>query len=259
MARIRTIKPAFWTDEKVGKLSWGARLLFIASWNLADDEGVLVWNAAYLRGQVFPYDIYVSVAKIKGLMQELLDKKFIENYEVGGDVYAFVTHFSKHQAISKPLPSNKPLPTSANFKAKFTENSGNNTGTVQEHSSTEGNTELEGNIEGNNKSEMELSETSKKLAALFKSLILGNNPIAKVPENLDKWAKEFDLMLNKDPGRTEDLIESVMRFSQSDDFWKTNILSPGKLREKFDQLYLKMNSNSNGGNSNGTKQNINDW
>jgi len=253
MTRIRTIKPSFWTDEKIGKISWGARLLFIATWNLADDEGILVWNAAYLRGQVFPYDIYVSVAKIKGLMQELIDKKFIEKYEVGEEVYAFVTHFSRHQVISKPMSSNKPLPTSPNFKAKYTKNSSSNTGTLQEHSNgeLEGNKELEleGNkeLEGGNKGSMEKSDNSKKFAELLKSLILKNNPKAKIPESLNDWIKEFDHMLTIDK-RTPEEIENVMEFSQKDDFWYTNILSAGSLRKHFDQLYLK---SKDGGNHNG--------
>ena len=37
--RIRTIKPDFWTDAKVSKLTYLARLLFIGLWNVADDEG----------------------------------------------------------------------------------------------------------------------------------------------------------------------------------------------------------------------------
>lgn len=39
MARIRTIKPAFWTDEKIQNLSNDAALLFIGIWNFADDFG----------------------------------------------------------------------------------------------------------------------------------------------------------------------------------------------------------------------------
>ena len=39
MARIRTVKPDIWTDEKFVELSPLARLLFIGLWNFADDEG----------------------------------------------------------------------------------------------------------------------------------------------------------------------------------------------------------------------------
>jgi len=41
MARNRIIKPEFWADAKVGRLSFGARLLYIAMWNFADDYGII--------------------------------------------------------------------------------------------------------------------------------------------------------------------------------------------------------------------------
>lgn len=41
MARIRTVKPEFWTDEKIVECSIPARLLFIGLFNFADDKGCL--------------------------------------------------------------------------------------------------------------------------------------------------------------------------------------------------------------------------
>ncbi len=63
MARIRTIKPEFWEDEGVAALSRDARLLWIATWNCADDEGILRWTPDYIKAQVFPYDADVTLAK----------------------------------------------------------------------------------------------------------------------------------------------------------------------------------------------------
>lgn len=39
MSRIRTIKPAFWTDETIDELSNDAALFFIGIWNFSDDYG----------------------------------------------------------------------------------------------------------------------------------------------------------------------------------------------------------------------------
>jgi len=39
MARIRTVKPEYWTDGKIRRLSDSSALLFIALWNIADDYG----------------------------------------------------------------------------------------------------------------------------------------------------------------------------------------------------------------------------
>ena len=152
MARIRTIKPQFWTDETVGKLSLGARLLFIATWNLADDEGILIWNVSYLRGQVFPYDRRLSFTKVEQMMGELVSHKFIEAYDVGADKYAFIKSFARHQTISKPLPSTKPIPHSPDFVSRYTRNSSSPPVLLQDKSRGEygtgtgiRNTELEGN------------------------------------------------------------------------------------------------------------------
>jgi hypothetical protein len=73
---------------------------------------------------------------------------------------------------------------------------------------------------------------------LLFSLILKNNPKAKKP-NLQTWSKNIDLMLRVDKRTAED-IEKVIRWCQSDTFWQSNILSTKKLREKFDQLFIKM-------------------
>ena len=49
MARIRTIKPEFWSDEKVGGLPLACRLLFIGLWNFADDYGVIASSPLFIK------------------------------------------------------------------------------------------------------------------------------------------------------------------------------------------------------------------
>jgi hypothetical protein len=71
------------------------------------------------------------------------------------------------------------------------------------------------------------------------SLIKKNNPNAKEP-NIQTWAKHIDLMLRLD-GRSLEQIEDIIKFSQTDSFWQVNILSTAKVREKFDQLWMKRN------------------
>ena len=76
------------------------------------------------------------------------------------------------------------------------------------------------------------------LAQKLKTLILSNNPKARVPDNLQKWAYEIDKMIRLDK-RTPKEIESVIEFSQNDSFWMANILSVAALRKQFDKLYLQ--------------------
>ncbi len=53
MARIRTIKPEFWTDEKLAPLPPITRLVYIALWNMADDKGRLVDSVKMIDGFMF--------------------------------------------------------------------------------------------------------------------------------------------------------------------------------------------------------------
>lgn len=70
--------------------------------------------------------------------------------------------------------------------------------------------------------------------------IKGNNHKQKEP-NFDSWANDFRLMREKDNRELQE-IKDVIDWCQADPFWQGNILSPKKLREKFDQLTIQMNS-----------------
>lgn len=54
MARIRTIKPEFWTDEDMAEVSEPACLLAIGLLNYADDEGYFNANPKLIKAAVFP-------------------------------------------------------------------------------------------------------------------------------------------------------------------------------------------------------------
>lgn len=70
-------------------------------------------------------------------------------------------------------------------------------------------------------------------------------PSAKEP-NLESWGKEFRLMREQD-GRTHRQILELFRWANADSFWRANILSPSKLREKWTELDAKRLSSGAGG------------
>lgn len=80
-----------------------------------------------------------------------------------------------------------------------------------------------------------------RLSELLSSLIRQRNPNFKQPD-IQKWATHIDRMLRLD-NRPVDGVGEVIQWCQADTFWQSNILSTAKLREKYDQLYLKMTSN----------------
>jgi hypothetical protein len=72
---------------------------------------------------------------------------------------------------------------------------------------------------------------------------------ASRPSITAKWRDAARLMLDRD-GRTEDEIHGAIDWCQNDEFWRANVLSMPKLREKYDQLKLQaQRKHSSGGGS----------
>lgn len=107
VARIRSIKPDFWTDEKIVFLSPWARLLFIGLWNFADDAGRMAYSPMRLKMQIFPND---SI-EIHPLIEELNTAKLVTVYQNGTQVLQIV-NFGKHQKIDTRTESRLPPPGS---------------------------------------------------------------------------------------------------------------------------------------------------
>lgn len=74
-----------------------------------------------------------------------------------------------------------------------------------------------------------------RLLDLLESEVVANG--GKAPARTGKNRDAMRLLLDKD-GRTVEQVESAIRWCQADEFWRANILSASKLREKFDQLRL---------------------
>lgn len=120
MPRIRTVKPEFWEDELLGVMPRDARLLFIATFNMADDEGILRWTPAYIKAQAFMYDDDLTIGDVGKLMQCLTDTGLIFPY-IGGAArqqMAVVVNFRKHQRINRPQKSKLPPPSIGAWQAR---------------------------------------------------------------------------------------------------------------------------------------------
>jgi phage replication O-like protein O len=59
--------------------------------------------------------------------------------------------------------------------------------------------------------------------------------------NMQKWADDFRKLIEIDEVDKR-LAKDVMDWVTKDEFWKTNVLSAKKLREKFGELAIKMNA-----------------
>jgi hypothetical protein len=111
MARIRTLKPGAWQDERVGDLSHGARLLWIGLITMADDEGRLRELPTAINGHVFPHD-NIANAKLVRWLVEIEETGMIVRYEAAGKRYIDLPNWRAHQRVDRPSPSELPAPPS---------------------------------------------------------------------------------------------------------------------------------------------------
>ncbi|MNK59155.1 hypothetical protein D3C87_782550 [compost metagenome] len=109
MARIRTVKPEYWSSEQVMSLSLHARLAFIGLWNFCDDGGNHPASAKTFKAEVFPSDD-LSAVDVQHLVDELLAQGLIAPYEAGSKAYWHVTGWKRHQRIDKPTIKHPPPP-----------------------------------------------------------------------------------------------------------------------------------------------------
>ena len=100
MARIRSIKPEFWSSKQVTKCSLNARLLFIGLWNFCDDAGRHPLKLDEIKTNIFPGDD-IDSATVQGMLGELSVNGLIETYVVADQEYLQVTGWH-HQKINRP-------------------------------------------------------------------------------------------------------------------------------------------------------------
>lgn len=114
--RIRSIKPEFCSDEKIGALSPAARLHFILLWMVCDRHGVFENKPRQLVVQLYPYDEKMTASDFEALTSELLQQDLCSTAVVLQKNYCRVNNFNKHQMLttwekghSKPLFTAKEL------------------------------------------------------------------------------------------------------------------------------------------------------
>ncbi len=108
MARIRTIKPDFWEDEKLGRLEDLDRLNFLGLISMADDEGRGRGSAEWLCNRLHPYSVNGHVALMEGSLSRLEAANVVRFYEVDGQHFYQLRNFNRHQKINRPSESRFP-------------------------------------------------------------------------------------------------------------------------------------------------------
>ena len=111
MARIRTIKPEFFTSDDICSLSPWSRLLYIGLWCEADRDGRMEWKPRSFKRRYLPDDDI----DIEAVCAEILERGLVRLY---GDGLAYIPQFSKHQHINpRETPSCLPDPDASSTRA----------------------------------------------------------------------------------------------------------------------------------------------
>ena len=256
--RIRSIKPEFWSSPDIAALSDADRLLFIGLWSYVDDQGRGKDDVALIVAALFPHDMVANpldtVAKVRDGLARLHAANLILRYTVASRTYFLVTGWSKHQKVDKARPSRLPEPTEGENGA-FPQNDANRetVATIRDTVATppeilapgtgeQGNrgTGEQGNSEAIDDVDLRAVEDPRPdvdtvCDAMAASV---NRRTGRTPRVTAAWRTQARLMIDRD-GRSVDEIVRIIDWVEVDDFWRANVLSVPKLRQKFDTLRLQ--------------------
>jgi hypothetical protein len=265
MARIRTIKPEFWSSPGVETISPWARLLYIAMWNWADDAGRGTCNLRELQAFAFPFDEAAEdVGSSDGFRRTLAEVRGrfgVVFYRVDGRCYYAIPTWRKHQRNERSAQSRHPAPeegepwdfmppdqgssgSSDNLRHRVTEAPSSASEAPKSSGPGTGEQGNRGTGEKNVTSEIATrpSDTATdrpeidRICNHLADRIAANG--SKRPTITKKWRDAARLMLDRD-GIPEDHIHGAIDWCQNSDFWRANVMSLPKLREKYDTLRLQ--------------------
>ena len=235
----RIIKESICTSNEIDALKPEEEVLFYRIIVNCDDYGRMDARLPILRAKCFPLRIdSVKDKDISSWLDSLIEQGLIFTYEADGKMYLQMATWEKHQQV-RAKRSKFPAPDDGVVHKIADDINGNqaiaNVPVIQSNP-----IQSESNLESESNPSKSFEETSQEyiFAEKLRGLILKNNPKARTPDDLQKWAFDFDKILRLD-NRSPTDVDIVIEYSQASDFWMTNVLSPGKLREKFDTLYLQ--------------------
>lgn len=246
--RIRSIKPEFWRSPDISDLRIEDRLLFIGLWSYVDDNGVGQDRIATVCADLFADDLSrdprETFARVSEGLERLSEAGRIVRYTVDNRDYLAVENWSRHQRIDKPNKARYPRPDAENstIREPLAESSRESREIPAPGTGEQGN--RGSGEQGNSSSSSEIAEAIpdqgrpevESLCNLLCDLVEANG--SKRPKPNKQWRDAARLMIDKD-GHTPEQIAWIIRWSQNDEFWRTNVMAMPTVRKQFDQLRLK--------------------
>jgi hypothetical protein len=264
VARIRSVKPSIWGDDKFSDLSRDARLLLLGIISNADDKGRFIATPASLAGAIFPHDD-LNLRDIKRWRDEVAATGIVLLYEVKGRCYGRLRRWERHQRIDKPQPSTLPPPPETDDSLPDEPPNDSENGSTNEspngsqngsenHSMTEeeGDKDRDKDVRERRKSAAPPADTPRpdvdEICDRLVQHLVANN--CKPPTVNGKWRDSARLLLDRDNRPLAEVL-AVLDWSQRHTFWRGIVLSLPKFREKYDQLRIQRENEITGRASNG--------
>jgi hypothetical protein len=91
--RSRNIKPGYFKNDVLCSLDPLVRILFAGLWCYADKSGRFEWRPNRIKAEILPYDN----GEITVMLRTLMEKGFLEHYEVAGVEYGLIPNWHRHQ------------------------------------------------------------------------------------------------------------------------------------------------------------------
>lgn len=230
------MKPEMRQDERYARLSYPARELFNGLITMADDEGRFRALTSAILGHVFPYDDD-AIRKLKDWVTEVKASGMVVFYIVDGVPYGAFRHWKRHQKINRPTPSDLPPPPDHGVVSENSVIDSDIAHGVLTDSSVNDHGGLTSPRAGA-RSDPFLSLDVVRLTERLGEQIRANEPKAKPHVKSERWQNDMRLLLEERGGDVVE-VERIIDWCQQDPFWRSNILSPAKLRKQFSQLLLK--------------------
>lgn len=233
--RIRSIKPEMWHDERVCALSRDARLLLLGLVTMADDEGRFRARRSQIHGHVFPADDD-ALMMVDAWIEEIKNQGIVVFYVVDGTPYGAFRHWKKHQKINRPQSSELPAPPDQKIARENRVKRTN--GSVSAHGEI-----TESSVSPHSSARRRAFRSDPDpvvvdLCLLLAQRIEANDARAQTAPDSERWLNDMRLLLNDRSGDANE-VRRIIEWCQADAFWRSNILSPAKLRKQFTQLKLK--------------------
>jgi hypothetical protein len=262
--RIRSIKPEFFSDERINLIPVGARYTAIGLMSMADDRGRIKCMVPAVHAYVFPNGDVNETQFKKALRLVIDESQFAWEYVDGRWNYLWLPRFWRHQVINKPSESTLPPHPRDPYgglsvkeaMAQFKRDTESNydriaTGVVAESSGSPTGGLLSPRVGAllrsdpdqvrsllQNGSELQEPQRVALLSALLAAWIVHNDPKAEPDPDSATWLTDMRRLVDDRRGDVDEVVR-IVDWCQADGFWSSNILSPGKLRKQFTQLVLK--------------------